>query len=43
MMKLITIFALATLLLISNCAAISFVPTTDDLVWSNLVAKTLRS
>jgi hypothetical protein len=38
-MKLITIFVLAALLLISNCAAISFVPTADDLAWSNVVVK----
>jgi hypothetical protein len=37
-MKLITMFVLSALLLISNCAAISFVPTADDIAWSTVVA-----
>ena len=34
-MKLISIIVLAALLLVSNCVAIPFIPTTNDMGWMN--------
>lgn len=36
-MKLMAFVALLTLLLVSNCLAISFVPTSEDIAWTNEV------